>query len=88
MKVIMKNNMRDTRIQGITELKDGWATLVVLDLEGVNHFMDVKQIDLAAYQDGELVQSAFPYLTPGQRELLVTGITDEMWDDMFGDLED
>jgi len=45
----MKNNMRDTRIQGITELKDGWATLVVLDLEGVNHFMDVKQIDLAAY---------------------------------------
>ena len=47
--------------------------------------MDVKAVDLAAYQDGEHIQSAFPYLTPGQRELILTGITDEMWDGMFGE---
>jgi hypothetical protein len=85
----MKNNtMRDTRIQGITELKDGWATLVVLDLEGVNHFMDVKQIDLVAYQDGAHIQDAFPYLTVDQRELILTGMTEEMWNDTFGDEEE
>jgi len=84
----MKNNMRDTRIQGITELKDGWATLVVLDLEGVNHFMDVKQIDLVAYQDGAYIQDAFPYLTVDQRELILTGMTEEMWNDTFGDEEE
>ncbi len=80
--------MMDNRIQGVTELKDGWATLVVLDLEGVNHFMDVKQIDLAAYQDGAHIQDAFPYLTANQRELILTGMTDEMWEDAFGEDEE
>jgi hypothetical protein len=65
-----------------------WVTIQVTDLFQDTHYMEVKTIDLAAYEDGELIQSAFPYLTPGQRELLVTGITDEMWDDMFGDLEE
>ncbi len=80
--------MMDNRIQGVTELKDGWATLVVLDLEGVNHFMDVKQIDLVTYQDGAHIQDAFPYLTADQRELILTGMTDEMWEDAFGEDEE
>lgn len=80
--------MKGTRIQGISELKDGWATLVVLDLAGDTHYLDVKQIDLAAYQDGAHIQNAFPYLTADQRELILTGMTDEMWGESFGEEEE
>lgn len=65
-----------------------WVTIQITDMFQDTHYMEVKAVDLAAYQDGELVQSAFPYLTPGQRELIVTGITDEIWDEMFGDEEE
>jgi hypothetical protein len=55
---------------------------------GNTHLMDVKMIDLAAYEDGALIQSAFPYLTSEQRELMLTGLTDDMWGEMFGDEEE
>lgn len=41
-----------------------------------------KQVD--AYNKGELLQNAFPNLTPGQREFFKTGVTDEEWQEMFG----
>jgi hypothetical protein len=53
-----------------------------------SHYIDVKMVDMAAYEDGALIQDAFPYLTTGQRELMLTGISDEIWDDMFGDEEE
>jgi len=65
-----------------------WVTIQVIDMLQNTHYMDVKMVDLAAYEDGALIQDAFPYLTSGQRELILTGISDEMWGDMFGDLED
>ena len=37
------------------------------------------------YEEGLLLQNAFPNLTPGQREFIKTGITDEEWDNMFGE---
>jgi hypothetical protein len=39
----------------------------------------VKAKNLKAYQDGELVQDAFPMLNASDRELLMTGICDECW---------
>ena len=30
-----------------------------------------------------LIQNALPHLTPGEREFLMTGITDEEWDNEF-----
>jgi hypothetical protein len=36
------------------------------------------------WKKGELVQNAFPTLTPDQREFLMTGYTKEDWDKMFG----
>lgn len=66
----------------------GWVTIEVADAVGESHYMDVKQIDLDAFEDGELIQSAFPYLTNEQRELIITGFTDEMWSDMFPDDEE
>ena len=35
--------------------------------------------------NGTLIQQAMPYLTPGERELLISGTCDECWDRMFGD---
>ena len=34
---------------------------------------------------GKLIQDAFPNLTPGQREFIMTGITEEEWDNEFKD---
>lgn len=36
----------------------------------------------------EHIQDVFPHLTPGQREFLLTGITNEEWDEMWGDDDD
>jgi hypothetical protein len=65
-----------------------WVTIQVIDMLQNAHYMDVKMVDLAAYEDGALIQDAFPYLTSGQRELILTGISDEMWGDMFNDEEE
>ena len=65
-----------------------WVTIEVVDMLGNTHLMDVKMIDLAAYEDGALIQSAFPYLTSEQRELMLTGLTDDMWDNIFGEEEE
>ena len=36
-------------------------------------------------KSGKLIQDAFPDLTPDQREFLLTGITPEEWDELFGE---
>jgi hypothetical protein len=36
-----------------------------------------------AWQEGELIQNAFPMLSAGEREFIKTGITPEEWDEMF-----
>lgn len=73
------------KITGVTTTPmNGWVTLTITDVVGDNHYMDVKQIDLDAYENGEIIQNAFPYLTLEQRELIMTGLTEDMWNDMFG----
>jgi len=39
-------------------------------------------------QKGELIQHAFPTLTPDQREFLLSGSTPEEWNAMMTDSED
>jgi hypothetical protein len=39
--------------------------------------------DYKAWENGTLIQNAFPYLTPGEREFLMTGITASEWDEIF-----
>ena len=65
-----------------------WVTIEVIDIFNNPHLMDVKMIDMAAYEDGAYIQDAFPYLTASQRELMLTGLTDYMWGEMFGDEEE
>jgi hypothetical protein len=79
--------MRDFIIHKYTK-GDEWVTIQVNDMLQNSHYIDVKMVDMAAYEDGALIQDAFPYLTTGQRELMLTGISDEIWGDMFGDEEE
>jgi hypothetical protein len=39
------------------------------------------------YARGELLQNAFPFLNPDEREFLLTGTTPEEWNAMFGEGE-
>lgn len=41
--------------------------------------------EVQAYQKGAFVQDAFPNLSAGQRELLISGTHPECWDRMFGE---
>jgi hypothetical protein len=40
------------------------------------------------YEEGLLLQNAFPNLTPGQREFIKTGITQAEWVEIFGEDEE
>ena len=40
------------------------------------------------YEEGFLLQDAFPNLNAGQREFIKTGITDQEWDEAFGENEE
>lgn len=44
--------------------------------------IDVTDEQVQAYMDGALIQNAFPQLTAGEREFILTGITEECWEAM------
>ena len=44
---------------------------------GKKHVVTVKSEDYDKWENGELIQRAFPYLTPSEREALITGICDD-----------
>ena len=45
----------------------------------------VNETDYWDWQDGALVQDAFPYLSADEREMLISGICPKCWRDTFGD---
>ena len=55
-------------------------------LTGKTSVMDLKitQAQLDAWVDGMLIQDAMPQLPPEHREFLITGITPDEWDSVFG----
>jgi hypothetical protein len=58
-----------------------WVEIWVMDLDEGLHFIDVKETDLLNFIEHDaLIQDAFPYLDVEQRELILTGMTQEMWD--------
>ncbi len=44
--------------------------------------LDVTQKQLDDYENGSLLQNAFPNLTPNQREFIKTGITNDEWNSL------
>lgn len=51
---------------------------------GHAHEVAVSEADFWDWQDGALVQDAFPYLTADEREMLVSGICPDCWEQTFG----
>ena len=45
----------------------------------------VNEADYLDWQDGVLVQDAFPYLSADEREMLISGICPTCWASTFGD---
>jgi hypothetical protein len=52
---------------------------------GKIHTMDlpITEEQVNSYMGGELIQDAFPNLTPDEREFIKNGITPDEWDEMF-----
>jgi hypothetical protein len=56
---------------------------------GGREFSIVTRLDDAQrWVNGELIQNCFPYLSADEREILMTGIDSEAWDEMFAGSED
>jgi hypothetical protein len=73
-------------LKAIHETPTGWQFVCTNTFDGVVNSFEIHRTDVNPYQDagnwarGQLIQNAFPYLDSGQREMLITGITPEMWD--------
>ena len=50
--------------------------------------INVTPAQVAAWESGELAQSAFPDASPSDREFIMSGYTDFDWDKMFGEVDD
>ena len=54
-----------------------------------NEFSIVTKLDDAQrWLNGELIQNCFPYLNKDDREILMTGIDSETWEEMFATSEE
>jgi len=55
--------------------------------------LNITEEQLSEYENrefgkGRLIQDIFPNLKPDEREFLMTGVTKEEWDNMFGSEEE
>ncbi len=63
-----------------------WAVSDVSNNESTRD-MEIALADWHDYLKGKTIQDAFPYLSADDREFLLTGITPEEWDAIFGEGE-
>ena len=54
---------------------------------GKYHEILVSEEDYWNWQDGELAQNAFPYLSANEQEFLAIGICPSCWERLFGEDE-
>ena len=50
--------------------------------------VSVRQTDFDAWRDGKFAQDAFPYLSNGDREILISNTCNNCWQDLFGTMDD
>lgn len=49
--------------------------------------LDITEAQVQAYQDGAMIQIAFPNLSDDDREFILTGTTRDEWIEMFSEEE-
>ena len=47
--------------------------------------IEVRMGDFFKWQEGELAQNAFPYLSADEREMLISGVCPKCWAKTFGE---
>jgi hypothetical protein len=47
--------------------------------------LPVTEDQLDAWYNGTVIQNAMPHLSVSDREFIMTGVTDEEWEDAFGE---
>ena len=52
------------------------------------HLLLVCPEDFAAWEGGELIQNAMPYLSADEREILISGICGRCFEEMYGEDDD
>lgn len=55
---------------------------------GESHDVLVNEDDYYDWKDGKLAQDAFPYLPADEREMLISGICPDCWNQMWGSAND
>lgn len=69
----------------MSKIKDHAITITgVCPFCGEEWSIAVSAVDFATWQEGELIQNAFPYLSAGERELLISGICTDCQKKIFG----
>lgn len=59
-------------------------------ISGVTRTLDINitEDQMRFWESGKNIQDVAPHLTPGEREFLISGITDEEWDAAFPEEEE
>jgi hypothetical protein len=75
----------------LLENSDGSTTIMLSDTTKhikVNHHIDMLNQAWYNWQvKGEFIQKAFSFLSPDEREFLITGLTSEEWNELFPETE-
>jgi hypothetical protein len=69
-------------------VKGDEVTFKGLSVGGRSFLIITKLSDANEWANGGLIQSCFPYLSTDEREILMTGIDSETWNEMFAGSED
>ena len=56
---------------------------IICDICHIEYELTVTEESVDNYRKGMLIQDAFPYLTPDERELLISGICGKCFDNLF-----
>lgn len=51
---------------------------------GGKHVLSARPLDVQKWLDGAYIQDALPYLTPDERELMISGMCPTCWTKTFG----
>ena len=68
--------------------KDTMEVMATCRFCGTTHTLTVDINDYFNWQEGTHIQDAMPYLTPAERELLISQTCQTCWDKMFADDEE
>jgi len=66
------------------DLEDGSTLLHVTDVEGGKHKIQVETEAYKRWTSGDLIHRCFPQLTADERELLISGFTSKVWEEVIG----